>query len=323
MEFKIGDVVIKNQLCLAPMAGITNESFRLISKEFGAGLVVCEMISDKALGFRNEKTLKMTLVNPLEHPVSMQIFGSDINSLKEAAIYIDQNTDADIIDINMGCPVNKVAKKSNAGAALLKDPKHVYEIVSSICAVVKKPVTVKIRLGWDSDSINCVENAKMIEAAGASAITIHARTRAQMYSGHADWSYIKKVKEAVKIPVIGNGDIVDPISAKKMLDETGCDAIMIGRAALGNPWIFKEINTYLEEGILLDRPSKEEIYQMILRQYEMLFDLKGSHLALLEMRSHIGWYLKGIPNASPIKNLCNMAKSFEEVKSILSDFLLK
>lgn len=322
MEFKIGNVTIKNQVLLAPMAGITNEVYRLICRSFGAGLVVCEMISDKALGFRNEKTMKMTLVNKEEHPVSMQIFGADIDSLVEAAKYIDKNTDADIIDINMGCPVNKVAKKSGAGSALLKDPNNVYNIVKAVVDSVSKPVTVKIRLGWDSDSINCIENALMIEKAGASAITIHARTRAMLYSGSADWEWIKKVKESVSIPVIGNGDIVDAKTAKKMLDETKCDAIMIGRGALGNPWIFKEVNEYLDNGKIIKRPSKEEIYNIILKQHDMLLKLKGEHLALVEMRSHIGWYLKGLEGAAKVKNLCNSEKNFEAVKEHLKEFLL-
>lgn len=322
MKWYIGDVEIENQVVLAPMAGVTNEAFRHICKEMKAGLVVCEMISDKALSFNNQKTIKMTKVSALEHPMSIQIFGADIESLVYAAKWIEENTDADIIDINMGCPVNKVAKRAGAGSNLLKDPSRVYEITKAVVEAVKLPVTVKIRLGWDEASINAVENAKMIEKAGAKAITVHGRTRAQMYSGKANLDEIKKVVEAVNIPVIANGDIIDYTSAKHMLDYTKAQAIMIGRGALGNPWIFKEVVDYLDESILPEKPTKKDIYDMIIKQYELLLELKGSHLAMLEMRSHIGWYLKGIPHAASVKNACNMAQDFNEVKAILSEFLL-
>ncbi len=321
MKWKIRDVEIPNQLVLAPMAGITNEAFRKICKEMGCGLLVAEMVSDKAIGFQNERTLKMTKVNPVEHPISMQIFGGDVKSLVEAAQYIDQYSDADIIDINMGCPVNKVAKKNHAGAALLQDPNLVYEIVKNVVEHVKKPVTVKMRIGWDFGQINAVENAKMIEKAGASAITVHGRTRSQFYSGKADLDWIKKVKEAVSIPVIGNGDIVDINSAKRMLEYTGVDAIAIGRGALGNPFIFRQLLAYLEQGILLDPPSKEEIYQTILKQYASLLELKGEKIALLEMRGHVAWYLKGMPGSAKIKDLCNKQSDFESVKQILKAYL--
>ncbi len=322
MKWNIGNVEIENQVVLAPMAGVTNEAFRHICKQMNAGLVVCEMISDKALSFNNEKTIKMTKVSEEEHPMSIQIFGADVESLVYAAKWIEQNTTADIIDINMGCPVNKVAKRAQAGSSLLKDPEKVYEITKAVVEAVKLPVTVKIRLGWDSDSINAVTNAKMIEKAGAKAITVHGRTRAQMYSGKADLDEIKKVVEAVKIPVIANGDIVDYKTAKHMLDYTKAQAIMIGRGCLGNPWIFKEVTAYLEDGTIIPRPTKKDIYDMIIKQYELLLELKGSHLAMLEMRSHIGWYLKGIPFASSVKNACNLEHDFEKVKAILKEFLL-
>lgn len=321
MKWKIGNVEIENQLVLAPMAGITNEAFRSICKEMGAGLVVCEMISDKALSFHNAKTIKMTGVSENEHPLSMQIFGADKETLVYAAKWIYENTDADIIDINMGCPVNKVAKRAGAGSSLLKDPNKVYEITKAVVEATPLPVTVKIRIGWDENNINAVENAKMIEKAGASAIAVHGRTRAQMYSGHANLDVIKEVVEAVNIPVVGNGDIVDGPSALHMLEYTGCKAIMIGRGALGNPWIFKEINAYFE-GEEFKRPSKEEIYNMIVDQYERLLKLKGERLALLEMRSHVGWYLKGMQGSAQIKNKANQALSFEEVKKILKEYLL-
>lgn len=320
MKWKIGNVEIENQLVLAPMAGITNEAFRSICKEMGAGLVVCEMISDKALSFHNAKTIKMTGVSQNEHPLSMQIFGADKETLVYAAKWIYENTDADIIDINMGCPVNKVAR-AGAGSSLLRDPNKVYEITKAVVEATPLPVTVKIRIGWDENNINAVENAKMIEKAGACAIAVHGRTRAQMYSGHANLDVIKDVVEAVNIPVVGNGDIVDGPSALHMLEYTGCKAIMIGRGALGNPWIFKEINAYFA-GEEFKRPSKEEIYNMIVDQYERLLKLKGERLALLEMRSHVGWYLKGMQGSAQIKNKANQALSFEEVKKILKEYLL-
>lgn len=321
MKWKIGNVEIENQLVLAPMAGITNEAFRSICKEMGAGLVVCEMISDKALSFHNAKTIKMTGVSQNEHPLSMQIFGADKETLVYAAKWIYENTDADIIDINMGCPVNKVAKRAGAGSSLLRDPNKLYEITKAVVEATPLPVTVKIRIGWDENNINAVENAKMIEKAGACAIAVHGRTRAQMYSGHANLDVIKDVVEAVNIPVVGNGDIVDGPSALHMLEYTGCKAIMIGRGALGNPWIFKEINAYFA-GEEFKRPSKEEIYNMIVDQYERLLKLKGERLALLEMRSHVGWYLKGMQGSAQIKNKANQALSFEEVKKILKEYLL-
>ena len=321
MKWKIGNVEIENQLVLAPMAGITNEAFRSICKEMGAGLVVCEMISDKALSFHNAKTIKMTGVSQNEHPLSMQIFGADKETLVYAAKWIYENTDADIIDINMGCPVNKVAKRAGAGSSLLRNPNKVYEITKAVVEATPLPVTVKIRIGWGEKNINAVENAKMIEKAGACAIAVHGRTRAQMYSGHANLDVIKDVVEAVNIPVVGNGDIVDGPSALHMLEYTGCKAIMIGRGALGNPWIFKEINAYFA-GEEFKRPSKEEIYNMIVDQYERLLKLKGERLALLEMRSHVGWYLKGMQGSAQIKNKANQALSFEEVKKILKEYLL-
>ena len=321
MSWKIRDIEIPNKLVLAPMAGNTNEAFRIICKEMGCGLVMAEMVSDKAIGFKNAKTLKMTKVNPIEHPISMQIFGADVESLVNAAIFIDTKSDADIIDINMGCPVNKVVKKSGAGASLLQDPDKVYEIVKAVVSAVSKPVTVKIRLGWDQDHINCVEIAKLCEKAGASAITVHGRTRAQMYSGKANWDWIKKVKEAVSIPVIGNGDIVDIDSAKRMLEYTGCDAIAIARGALGNPFLFREIKAYLEDGTILLKPSHEELYETIVKHYNLLLDLKGEHLAMLEMRSHVAWYIKGMPGSAKIKDECNHQTDFNEVLKILRSYL--
>jgi nifR3 family TIM-barrel protein len=317
----IGNVKIKNQVVLSPMAGVCNEVFRIICHEQNAGLVVCEMVSDKALMFKNEKTLSMTKVEDKEHPVSLQIFGSDIESMVGAAKFIDQNSNCDIIDINMGCPVPKVVK-TGAGSALLQDPKKAYEIVKAVVEAVKKPVTVKIRIGFDKEHINCVEMAKLIEKAGAKAITVHARTRSEFYEGHSHWEYIKQVVDAVSIPVIGNGDITNAKEAKQMLDETGCMAVAIGRGSLGNPWIFNEVTSYLENGTILEKPTNLDKYNMIVRQHEMLEKLKGTHLALVEMRSHIGWYLRGIPGAGPVKNECNICTDFSDVLKILRRFLL-
>ena len=318
--WKIRDVSIPNRFVLAPMAGITNEAFRLICKEMHCGLVVGEMVSDKAIAFQNERTLKMTNVHEQEHPISMQIFGGDIDSLVQAARYIDQNSDADIIDINMGCPVNKVAKKSGAGAALLKNPNRVYEIVKAVVDAVHKPVTVKIRLGWDLESINVVENAKKIEQAGASAITVHGRTRSQFYTGKADLQWIKKVKEAVRIPVIGNGDITDIESCKRMF-ETGVDAVAIGRGALGNPFLFRELYEYFENGKEIAKPTDSEILDTIIKQHRLLVALKGETIACLEMRSHVAWYLKGKPGSAKIKDLCNKQTDFDQVLAILKSYL--
>ena len=266
---KIGDVEIENRVIMAPLAGITNVAFRKIIKEFGAGLVVSEMVSDKALCYGNQKTIEMLKVDDNEHPMSIQVFGGDVESMVTAAKFVDENSNCDIIDINMGCPVNKVIK-AHAGSYLLQFPDLVYEIVKNVVDAVSKPVTVKIRIGYDFDSINCIEIAKLIEKAGASAIAVHGRTRSQMYEGHADWSYIKKVKQAVSIPVIGNGDVKTAQDAKRMLEETGCDAVMVGRAALGNPWVIKQMVEYVENDILLDDPTADERIDQCLKHAQRL-----------------------------------------------------
>ena len=316
--WKIGNVNIENRVILAPMAGISNSAYRRICKEMGCGLVCAEMVSDKAIYFKNTKTLNMLQMKEEERPISQQIFGSDKESFVEAAKYIYENMRPDIIDINMGCPVPKVSIRAQAGASLLKNPKKIEEIVKAVVDVVPIPVTVKIRSGWDNNSINAVEVAKVIESAGASAITIHGRTRSQGYSGNVDLDIIKKVKESVKIPVIGNGDIVDAKSAKKMLEYTGVDAIMIGRAALGNPWIFKEINEYLEKGLIISKPSISEKIDMIYKHITYLREIKPEKLVCLEMRNHIGWYLKGIKNSSEIKNKIYQTSSINDIILILN-----
>lgn len=318
--WKIGNVEIKNRVVLAPMAGISNTSYRKIIKSMGAGLIYAEMVSDKALVFDNKKTFDLLKMSEEERPIAQQIFGSDVTSFVESAKIVEQTMHPDIIDINMGCPVPKVAVRAQAGSALLKNPKKVYEIVSAVVNTVNVPVTVKIRSGWDEKNINAVEIAKEIERAGASAIAVHGRTRAQGYSGKADWNIIKEVKEAVSIPVIGNGDIMSCYDAKKMLEETGCDAVMIGRGVLGNPWLIKECVDYLEDGTLPQEVSFLEKVDMMKKHYELLLNDKTEKQALLEIRSHIIWYLKGMPKSKEIKNKICQSKTSEEMFNIINDY---
>ena len=321
LMFKIGNVEIKNNVVLAPMAGISNSAYRTIIKEMGAGLIVAEMVSDKAIMYGSKKTVDMLYMTDFERPISQQIFGSDKDSFVIAAKYIYENMKPDIIDINMGCPVPKVAISSQAGSALLKDPNKVYEIVKAVVESVPIPVTVKIRSGWDENSINAIEIAKVIESAGASAITIHPRTRSQGYSGRANWDIIKQVKESVNIPVIGNGDINTCYDAKRMIDETGCDAIMIGRGVLGNPWLIKECVDYLEKGIEPKDVSLEEKINMIKKHLDLLIKTKPYKVAMLEIRSHAAWYLKGLPNAKELKENIFKTKTKEELIELLDNYL--
>ena len=316
---KIGNVEIQNKIIMAPMAGITNVAFRKIIKEFGAGLVVSEMVSDKALCYGNQKTIDMLNVDDSEHPVSIQIFGGDVESMVTAAKFVDEHSNCDIIDINMGCPVHKVLK-AHAGSYLLQYPELVYDIVKNVVEAVSKPVTVKIRIGYDFDSINGVEIAKLIEKAGASAIAVHGRTRSQMYEGQARWEYIKQVKEAVSIPVIGNGDVKTPIDAKRMLEETGCDAVMVGRAALGNPWVIRQMVEYVENDVLLDEPSADEKIDQCLKHTRRLMDVEGEKNAIRQMRGHAPWYIKGLKSASQIKNRLSKIDTYQQLKEILEGY---
>lgn len=320
MKWKIGNVEIANQIVLAPMAGISNTSYRKIIKEMGAGLIYAEMVSDKAIMYANEKTFDLLKMSEEERPIAQQIFGSDVESFTIAAKEIVKRMHPDIIDINMGCPVPKVAVRAQAGSALLKDPDKIYEIVAAVVKSVDIPVTVKIRSGWDENHINAVEVAKKCEAAGASAIAIHARTRSQGYSGNADWSIIKKVKEAVSIPVIGNGDVTSPELAKKMLEETNCAAVMIGRGVLGNPWLIKECVHYLETGELLKPVSFIEKVNMMKRHYQLILEDKCEKAAILEIRSFIIWYLKGMPKSKEIKNQICQCKTSEEMFKIIDEY---
>ena len=319
--WKIGNIEIKNQIVLAPMAGISNTSYRKIIKEMGAGLIYAEMVSDKAIVYGNEKTFTLLKMDESERPIAQQIFGSDIDSFVEAAKLVEKTMKPDIIDINMGCPVPKVAIRSQAGSALLKNPEKIYEIVKAVVEAVSVPVTVKIRSGWDANNINAVEVAKFIEKAGASAITIHPRTRSQGYSGKADWSIIKAVKETVSIPVIGNGDVTSCYLAKQMLDETGCDAVMIGRGVLGNPWLIRECVSYLENGTIPERPTYKEIIEMLKKHFDLLLHDKGEKPAVLEIRNHALWYIKGLPNSAEIKNKICSTKDKDEIFNILDNYL--
>jgi len=320
MTFKIGNIEIKNQVVIAPMAGVTNSAYRTILKSMGAGLIYAEMVSDKAICYDSKKTLNLLKMSDYERPIAQQIFGSDVESFVTAAKKVYELQHPDIIDINMGCPVPKVAIKNQAGSALLKNPKLIGEIVSSVVKAVPVPVTVKIRSGWDSNSINAVEVAKVIEKAGASAIAIHARTRSQGYSGKADWQIIKKVKEAVSIPIIGNGDITSPMDAKKMLEETNCDAVMIGRALLGNPWLIKDTIDYLDKGIINKSPTYQEKIDMMKKHFNLLCTSIGEIPATLEIRQFILYYLKGMPRGKEIKVSICKCKTKKEILDILDNY---
>lgn len=319
-KLKIREIELDSPVILAPMAGVTNQAFKQIVRELGAGLIATEMVNDKGLIHGNERTRKMIELSPEEHPVSHQLFGSEIESMVAAAKILDKESDCDIIDINMGCPAPKITKNSS-GSKLLQTPDHAYEIVKAVVAAVDKPVTIKMRVGWDDKSIVAVEFAQLMEKAGASLISVHGRTTKQQYSGKANWDLIKSVKEAVSIPVVGNGDVDSAKKAKELMDYSGVDGVMIGRAALGNPWIIKQVSHYLLTGEEIPEPSKEEKIMTAIQHLDRLIELKGNRLAILEMRSHASWYIKGIPGANFIKKELQLADSKEDYIKIFDKLM--
>lgn len=315
---KIGNVEINNKVFLAPMAGVTDLPFRILCKKEGCGMTYTEMVSAKGLYYQDKKTEELLRISEIEKPCAIQIFGSDPDIMGEIALRLS-GSKADIIDINMGCPTPKIVKNGD-GCALMKNPKLIGQIIRKVSNNTDKPVTIKIRKGWDQNSVNAVEIAKIAEDNGAKAVTVHGRTREQFYGGKADWDIIKEVKKAVTIPVIGNGDVFTPEDAKNMLDYTGCDAVMIGRGARGNPWIFKRTIRYLETGELLSEPTYSEKIEKIFEHFNLMIEYKGEKTALKEMRKHIAWYLKGIKDSSKIKGQINKLNDFEEIKKILIQY---
>lgn len=317
---KIGDIEMKNRVVLAPMAGVCNPAFRLIAKEFGTGLVCAEMVSDKAILHGNKRTMEMLYVDEREKPLSLQIFGGDRESLVEAAKVVDKQTNADIIDINMGCPVPKVTK-CDAGARWLLDPNKIYEMVSAVVDAVEKPVTVKMRIGWDDQHIYAIQNAQAVERAGGKAVSVHGRTREQLYTGKANWDIIRDVKEAVSIPVIGNGDVFSPEDAKRLLEHTGCDGVMIGRGALGNPWMLYRTIQYLNTGELLGDPTPREKMKVAILHLDRLIALRNEHIAVREMRKHLAWYLKGLSGGARVKDVIMEETGRDRLVAILEDYI--
>lgn len=319
MMLKIGDVTLENNVILAPMAGVTDLPYRVLCREQGAGMVCMEMVSAKAILYKNKNTKELLKVDPAERPVSLQLFGSDPEILSSIAAELEDGP-YDVFDVNMGCPVPKIVKNGE-GSALMKNPKLVEEILTAMVKRLKKPVTVKIRKGFDDGAVNAVEIAKIAEGCGVAAVAVHGRTREQYYSGKADWDIIRQVKEAVKIPVIGNGDVFTPQDAKRLVEETGCDGIMVARGAKGNPWIFREITEYLDTGRICERPSKEELKAMILRHGQMMLEFKGEMAGMREMRKHVAWYTAGYPNSAALRNDINTVSTLEELTALIGERL--
>ncbi len=317
-RIKIGNVIPKNNIFLAPMAGVTDMPFRILCREHGAGLVYTEMISAKGMHYSSEKTLKIAEINHEEKPCVIQIFGSEPHIMAEIAKQLS-DSDASIIDINMGCPTPKITKNGE-GSALMKDPLLAGRIIESVVRATQKPVTVKIRKGWDDDSINAVEIGRIAEQSGALAVTLHGRTRQQFYSGKADWDIIRELKQALSIPVIGNGDIFEPEDARRMFNETGCDAVMVGRGARGNPWIFERTVHYLKTGESILEPSFEEKINTIIRHMNMLIDITDERSGVLEMRKHVAWYLKGMRNSTYVKDMIFKLTNKEDIIALLNDY---
>jgi nifR3 family TIM-barrel protein len=316
MQWKIGNVQIENPFILAPMAGVTDLPFRVICKEMGAGLLSMEMVSAKAISYHNRNTAALMEIHPSEHPVAMQLFGSEPELMAEVAASIEEHP-FDILDINMGCPVPKVVNNGE-GSALLKDPQRIAQIVRQVSGAVKKPVTIKVRIGFENEPVDVVEIAKIAEQNGAAAIAVHGRTRQQYYSGHADWDAIRRVKEAVSIPVIGNGDVDSPKKAEALFRETGCDAVMIGRAVRGNPWIFREMLQYFEKGEEPTPPSLSEVREMILRHARDMITYKGEYVGMREMRKHVAWYTAGMRHSAGIRRESNQISTYEELEALLA-----
>lgn len=315
MKLKIGSVTLDNNLILAPMAGVTDLPFRLLCKEQGAGLICTEMISAKAIHFKNKNTESLMEIDERERPVSLQLFGSDPDLMADIAAQIEHRN-FDILDINMGCPVPKVVNNGE-GSALMKNPRLVHEIIRKVSDAIKKPVTVKFRKGFTEDCVNAVEIARIAQDAGAAAVAVHGRTREQYYSGKADWDIIRQVKEAVSIPVIGNGDVDSPEKAKQMQQETGCDGIMIGRAVRGNPWLFSRILHYQETGEILPKPELKEVKEMMLRHARLQLEYKGEYTGMREMRKHVAWYTAGMPHSAAVRRLVNEVESYEQLEELV------